>query len=124
MLALRLQNSAVFSAPYPIAMTRKENKKTLLHLPLKKIKKKKTNQKTARWFILISTSEQEACIAKSLKQLMTHCSISRPKASKVFTVDSRSPGFPEQQISILVSTFLLSTSNCKNFTSFRINSGD
>jgi hypothetical protein len=41
MLALRLQNSAVFSAPYPVAMTRKENKKTLLHLPLKKLKKKK-----------------------------------------------------------------------------------
>lgn len=61
----------------------------------------------------LHTSEQEACIAKSLKQLITHCWISRPKASKVDTVDNNSPGFPAQQMSILVSTFLLWTSNCK-----------
>lgn len=61
------------------------------------------------------TSEQEAWSAKSLKQLMTHCWISSPRASNVFTVDSKSPGLAEQQISTLVSSFLLSTWNW-NFT--------
>lgn len=60
---------------------------------------------------ILNTSEQEACIAKSLKQLMTHCCISNPKASSVFTVESRRPGFAPQQTSTLVSPSLLSTSN-------------
>lgn len=60
---------------------------------------------------ILNTSEQEACIAKSLKQLMTHCCISNPRASSVFTVESRRPGFAPQQTSTLVSPSLLSTSN-------------
>lgn len=60
--------------------------------------------------------QQEALKAKSLKQLITHCWISRPKASRVVTVDSRRPGLAEQQISTLVSlTPLLSTSNCNSY---------
>lgn len=69
----------------------------------------------------ILTSEQEACIAKSLKQLITHCSISRPKASRVFTVDSNSPGLAAQQISIRVASFTLSTSNCRMNTEREFN---
>lgn len=59
----------------------------------------------------ICTSKQEAWTEKSPKELMTHCWTSRPNVSSVFTVDKTNPGFVEQQISIRVSTFLLSTSN-------------
>lgn len=39
---------------------------------------------------------------KSLKQLTTHCSISSPSTSSALTVDSSTPGFAGQHISILV----------------------
>lgn len=42
------------------------------------------------------TSEQDACMAKSLKQLTTHCWMSRPSVSRVLTVDSSSPGLAAQ----------------------------
>lgn len=59
------------------------------------------------------TSEQEACTEKSLKQLMTHCWMSRPSASIVLTVDSNNPGFGAQEILTRVSLFVLSTLNWK-----------
>lgn len=59
----------------------------------------------------ISTSEQEACKEKSLKQLITHCSISKPRVSNVLTVDRSNPGLGEQHISTRVSSSLRSTSN-------------
>jgi len=74
------------------------------------LKKEELTHIATNW---ICTSEQEACIVKSLKQLITHCWISRPNVSNVVTDDSSNPGFVAQQISILVSSFLLSTSNCK-----------
>lgn len=48
---------------------------------------------------------------------MTQCLISKPKASRVVTVESTNPGFPPQHISILVSSPLLplSTSNLGEF---------
>jgi hypothetical protein len=50
---------------------------------------------------------------KSLKQLTTHCSISSPSTSSALTVDSSTPGFVGQQISILVLPLpRFSTSNC------------
>lgn len=50
---------------------------------------------------------------KSLKQLTTHCSISRPSTSSALTVDNSTSGFVAQQISILVLPLpRLSTSNC------------
>lgn len=58
-----------------------------------------------------STSEQEACKEKSLKQLITHCSISKPRVSNVLTVDRSNPGFGEQHISTRVSSSLRSISN-------------
>ena len=61
--------------------------------------------------LIFTSSEQEACMPKSLKQLMTHCWISIPSASRVFTVESSRPGLAAQQISIRVSFSLLSTSN-------------
>ena len=53
-------------------------------------------------------NKKNACIEKSLKQLITQYWISRPRSSSVFTVD---PGFAAHLISIQVSMFLLSTSN-------------
>lgn len=60
---------------------------------------------------ILSTSEQEACKEKSLKQLITHCSISKPRVSSVLTVDRSNPGLGEQHISTRVSWSLRSTSN-------------
>jgi hypothetical protein len=50
---------------------------------------------------------------KSLKQLMTHCSISSPSTSSALTVESSTPGLVAQQMSMLVppSPFF-STTNC------------
>lgn len=74
---------------------------------------KQNNHRQIHVQSITCTSEQEACIEKSLKQLMTQCWSSRPSASNVFTVESNNPGFVAQQMSIRVSVFLLSTSNCK-----------
>lgn len=50
---------------------------------------------------------------KSLKQLATHCSISSPSASSALNVDSSTPGFAGQHISILVPPSpCFSTPNC------------
>ena len=96
-------------------------KKTNIFFNIQKRKKKKRRQtqkskyykpKETNRTQQNKTSAQEACIEKSLKQLITHCWISRPNASNVLTVDSNNPGLVAQQMSIRVSFSFLSTSNC------------